>query len=281
MISADIKTKTPVRAESPVRPDQRPPAGSVLREGSAKNGVSSIRGFAADVRSLVRSGRLRLLVPMFTYMVAYLICFMLIEHWNRLHYTVIHTAVDDMIPFVPVFVLPYVMWFPYVLGFVLFLALKHRETYHRVCTCLVIGMTVFVAVSVVYPNIHMLRPETMPVDNAFTKMISMLYLADTPTNLTPSIHVFNSLAVMAGAWQWDWRTDAGRVYAAGIRNAWRTAITTIGMLIILSTMFIKQHSFSDVVIAVGLFLFTYILVYRFGFTFLGSRRRRPVLQRSY
>jgi membrane-associated phospholipid phosphatase len=223
--------------------------------------------------------KLRTLRPMFCYMAAYLVSFMLIEQWNRLHYTVIHTAVDDVIPFVPVFVIPYVLWFPYIIVTLLFLVMKNEEAYHRVCTTLAIGMTVFILVSIVFPNIHLLRPETMPVDNIFTHMISMLYMADTPTNLTPSIHVFNSLAIIASVWNWNWQTDDGHVYTAKVRGFWRAVITALGLMITLSTMLIKQHSFSDVVIATVLFLFTYILVYRFDFMFIGgSRMRRPVLR---
>lgn len=43
-------------------------------------------------------------------------------------------------------------------------------------------------------------------------------------------------------------------------------------------MLIKQHSFSDVVIAGGLFIIIWALVYRFDFVFIGvdRRNRRPV-----
>ena len=223
--------------------------------------------------------KLKLLMPVVVYMIIYLTGFTLIEHWNRLHYTVIHNAADDLIPFVPVFVIPYLLWFPYVLCFGLFLLKYNEEAYHRLATTLAFGMTVFIFVSVIFPNIHLMRPETMPADNVFTRMVSMLYMADTPTNLTPSIHVFNSLAIIASAWNWDWRTDAGHVFTSKVRGFWRFFLTVLGLMITLSTMLIKQHSFSDVVIAAGLFLFTYVLVYRFDFLFIrGNRLRRPVLR---
>ena len=221
--------------------------------------------------------KIKVLTPMVCYMLAYMVSFMLIEHWNRLHYTVIHTVVDDVIPFVPVFIIPYLLWFPYVTFAILFLLMVSEKSYHKLCTVLAIGMTVFIAVSVVFPNIHLLRPESMPVDNAFTRMIGLLYLADTPTNLTPSIHVFNSLAVIGAMWDWDWRTESGKIYSGRVRAFWRAVTTILGLSITLSTMFIKQHSFSDVVIAFALFLFTYILVYRFEFTFIGGSRRAPAL----
>jgi membrane-associated phospholipid phosphatase len=206
-------------------------------------------------------------------MIIYLTSFMLIEHWNRLHYTVIHNAADDLIPFVPVFVIPYLLWFPYILGSVLFLLMVHEDTYRRVCTSLIIGMTAFIAVSIVFPNIHLMRPEVMPAENIFTKMVGLLYLADTPTNLTPSIHVFNSLCVMAGIWDWTWKTDKGKILPAQVRRFSRFFLTILGLLIILSTMLIKQHSSSDVVIAFAFYLITHLCVYRLGFVFGYPQRR--------
>ena len=157
--------------------------------------------------------------------------------------------------------------------------MKNEDAYHRLCTTLAIGMTVFIIVSIIYPNIHLLRPETMPVDNVFTRMISKLYLVDTPTNLTPSIHVFNSLAIIASAWNWNWTTDDGKVFSNRIRSLCRVFLTVLGALITLSTMLIKQHSFSDVVIAIALYLLTHFLVYRLDFVFIhGKRVRRPALR---
>lgn len=226
------------------------------------------------------AGKVRTLMPMICYMLAYLLCFMLIENWNRLHYTVIHTAVDDLIPFYPVFVIPYLMWFPYVIFSSLLLLFKNEKAYHQLCSVLSIGMTIFILVSVIFPNIHLMRPEVMPDNSVFSKLVSLLYTIDTPTNLTPSIHVYNSLAVVAAVWKWDWRTDSGHVYPEAVKAFWRTILTIIGLLISLSTMLIKQHSFEDVVIATVLFSVIYLLVYRFDVLVLGGsgRVRLPALR---
>ena len=207
---------------------------------------------------------------MAAYAVFYLATFALIENWNRLHYTVIHTAVDDMIPFCEVFIIPYLMWFVYAFGFAFYMFLQDEKSYHEVAAFLVIGMTIFLALSVVFPNILLLRPETMPRNNVFTYMVERLYAVDTPTNVTPSIHVYNSLCVMIAVWKTDAKLVRSRVS--------KTAMTVLGFLIILSTMFLKQHSFSDVIIATGLALFSYILVYRLGFVFVGKERRRVIYE---
>ena len=214
--------------------------------------------------------KVKLAVPMAAYAIFYIVTFALIENWNRLHYTVIHTAVDDMIPFCEVFIIPYLLWFVYAFGFMFYLFLQDEKSYHEAAAFLVIGMTVFLAVSIFFPNILILRPETMPRDNIFTRLCESLYAIDTPTNVTPSIHVYNSLCVMIAVW----RTDARLVRSVKSK----IFMTFFGLLIILSTMFLKQHSFSDVIIATGLALFSYILVYRMGFVFVGNRQSRVIYE---
>lgn len=209
--------------------------------------------------------KVRTAVPMALYILFYCVTFAIIENWNRLHYTVIHTAVDDMIPFCEFFIIPYLLWFVYVSGFTFCLFLQDEKSYHETATFLAIGMTVFLAVSIFFPNILILRPQEMPRDNIFTRICLLLYSADTPTNVTPSIHVYNSIAVMIAVW---------KTGAAPFRSkVSKAAMTFLGFMIILSTMFLKQHSFSDVIIATGLSLFSYILVYKMEFVFIGSERR--------
>ena len=214
--------------------------------------------------------KVKLAVPMAAFAVFYCVTFALIENWNRLHYTVIHTAVDDRIPFCELFIIPYLLWFVYCFGFTFYLFLQDEKSYHEVGTFLTIGMTVFLAVSVFFPNILFLRPETMPRYNILTYLCERLYAIDTPTNVTPSIHVYNSLCVMIAVW----KTDAALVRS----RLSKILMTIMGFLIILSTMFLKQHSFSDVIIATGLALFSYILIYRLGFVFIGKKQCRVIYE---
>ena len=214
--------------------------------------------------------RVKVAAPMAAYILFYLVTFYLIENWNRLHYTVIHTTVDDRIPFLPVFIIPYLLWFVYVSGFTLCMLFEDEDSYHQVCTTLVVGMTVFLAVSMFFPNILFLRPETVPGRDVFSYLCRRLYAIDTPTNVTPSIHVYNSICVMIAVW---------RTNAAQMRSLLKKLfMTVLGFLIILSTMFIKQHSFSDVVIATGLAFFSYILVYKMNWVIVGRRQRRILYQ---
>lgn len=185
--------------------------------------------------------------PMIVYIVFYFVCFRLLESAHRISYHVIHTPVDDMIPFAEIFVVPYLVWFPYMFLLVTYLYICDRKSYYRTARILCAGMTLMLVISLLFPNIQNLRPAVMPRDNIFTRMILRLYAADTPTNIFPSIHVFNTLAVIFGLS--GSRTALGRSWTG------KVMYVTVGVLIILSTMLIKQHSLWDVAFA---FVFYYI-----------------------
>lgn len=193
-------------------------------------------------------------IPTLVYFIVYLTWFAYLEKTITRHYTVIHLAVDDHIPFLEIFIVPYLLWFLYIVAVVLFFFFKDKTDYRKVCVFLFTGMTIFLLVSTLWPNGHHLRPVDFPRDNIFTRMVAALYRTDTPTNLWPSIHVYNSLgahfAIMKS------RHFANR---KGIRIGSFVLCTSI----ILSTMFLKQHSAFDVVTAFIMAAVMYSLVYHY------------------
>ena len=193
------------------------------------------------------------------YTAVYLLWFRLVEALPRSSYQVIELALDRKIPFVEEFVLPYVSWFAFVPLGVLLLLKYDREMYDRAVTFLMTGMTVFLLVSTLFPNMQFLRPFILPRENVFTKLIGLLWMVDTPTNVSPSIHVFNTLAILVMIW----KSRAKELKGLRLRLMW----TVWGALIILSTMFIKQHSLLDVLAAFLLAGILYVFVFRYGMVF--------------
>ncbi len=192
-------------------------------------------------------------IPLIIYGVIYMAWFGHLERTVTSHYKVIHVALDDHIPFCEVFVIPYLLWFAYVAVVVMYFFFRDKDDYFRTCTFLFTGMTVFLLVSTLWPNGHHLRPYIMPRDNVFTHLVATLYKADTPTNLWPSIHVYNSLgchiAVMKSR-----RLEKHK----GIR----IGSFILCVSIIMSTMFIKQHSAFDVLTAFIMAAVMYGIVYQ-------------------
>ena len=191
------------------------------------------------------------------YFVAYLILFGYLEQRPVRAYHVVHTVFDDMIPFCEIFIIPYLLWFPYVVMTVVYFLFrnKNKKEYFQLIFNLMMGMTVFLVVSYIYPNVQYLRPAVFPRSNIFTRLVAEIYRTDTPTNILPSIHVFNSLAVYFAIHHCQALKD---------RKWLQRGALILSVLIILSTMFIKQHSVLDVVLAFGLAGILYPVFYMPG-----------------
>ena len=211
-------------------------------------------------------------VPLIIYGIIYLAWFSHLEQTVTSHYRVIHVALDDHIPFCEIFVVPYLLWFAYVAVVVAYFFFRDKDDYFRTCTFLFTGMTIFLLVSTLWPNGHHLRPYIMPRDNVFTHLVSMLYKADTPTNLWPSIHVYNSLGCHIAV------MHSNRLKS---HKGIRIGSLILCVSIIMSTMFIKQHSAFNVATAFILAAAMYGIVYRtdtllnFYHNLQQRRKRKP------
>ena len=172
------------------------------------------------------------------YGLIYMPWFMWLESRSNLPYHVIHVKLDDMIPFVEYFIVPYLLWFVYVAAVFVYLFFKNRREFYQYCIFLFTGMTLFLIVSTLYPNGHLLRPNTFARNNIFTFAVQILYQADTATNIFPSLHVYNSIAAH--------RAVANSETLAGNRLI-RGGSFVLMVSIILATMFLKQHSVLDVI----------------------------------
>lgn len=186
------------------------------------------------------------------YLVVYQIWFVYVERTVTRRFHIVHMAVDDYIPFIEIFIVPYLLWFGYVALAIAWFFFKDVQDFYKICTFLFVGMTVFLVISTVYPNGHYLRPRVFERDNIFISMVKGLYMIDTPTNLFPSIHVYNSLGVHLAVMHSDKLKE----------KKWVRRISFVMMAtIIASTMFLKQHSVFDVVTGCVMALVMYTLVY--------------------
>lgn len=195
-------------------------------------------------------------IPLLAYMAVYLTWFGWLEKTNTKKYWVIHLSVDDYIPFCEIFVIPYLLWFGYVAAVVIYLFFKDKREYYKACIFLCTGMTLFLITSTLWPNGHNLRPAVMPRDNIFTDLIAVLWKADTPTNLWPSIHVFNSMGAHFAI------THSKKLMDSKWGKRIRIGSGILATSIILSTMLIKQHSVFDVMTGLALGAVMYAVVYR-------------------
>ncbi len=175
------------------------------------------------------------------YFALYLPWFALLENRSAGDCVILQLPVDRMIPFCEYFVVPYLLWFPYVGAAVAYLLLKRpRGEYYRFAGVLFGGMTVCLVLYTFFYTGLNLRPAIDPEKNVFTWLVSRVWAVDTSTNVCPSIHVYATLTVQAGLTRCGLEQRHPVIYrASGV----------LAVLIILSTVFLKQHSVLDVACA--------------------------------
>lgn len=173
------------------------------------------------------------------------------------HYHVMHVALDDFIPFNEYFIIPYMMWFLYVAGTIVFFLFRNKEDYYRICTFLFSGMTISLIICTFFHNGTDFRPAIDPGKNIFSGMVAALYQTDTPTNVFPSIHVYNSIGTHIAIM----KSESLKKYP------WVRAGSAILMVsICLSTVFLKQHSVIDMVGAAIMAYVIYGIVYGYNWS---------------
>lgn len=196
----------------------------------------------------------------FLYLLIYMPWFLALEKHVTTHYHVIQIRLDEYIPFIEYFIIPYLLWFVFIVVVFLYFFLTDVQGFYKMAGFMFAGMTIFLIISTLFPNGQDLRPVVFERDNLFVDMVRMLYRADTCTNVFPSLHVFNSLsACIAITESRTLKKHRGICCGAYV----------LAGLIILATVFLKQHSVVDVF---GAALMACIL---YQFVYAPSKKRAP------
>ena len=212
-------------------------------------------------------------LPMVIYGAIYMLCFCALENVRFGHYTLMYVPVDEIIPFNDIFIIPYLFWFLLVPSVLLYLLLYDEPVFRKTCWLLALGMTAFLVISAVYPTMLHLRPYYVPGTDLCARMVRWLYATDPAINVFPSIHVYNTCAVLYGVYQ-----SSGRLFR---KDKFRIAVTSICIAIVMSTLFLKQHSVLDVAgafVMLGGFVF---LIERVGEYFTAWKDNTLVKTKPY
>ena len=174
---------------------------------------------------------LKLLLGWVGYFALYFITEQLIPAENCF---VVHSRLDDIIPFCEWFLIPYVFWYLLIVASLLWFLLYNVEGFKSLQTYIIVTQVVAMIIYILFPNRQDLRPEVFPRDNFLTQCLGFLYRFDTNTNVCPSLHVAYSMGI-ASVW----------LKEKTAHPAWKAFVVVAVVLICLSTMFIKQHSAVD------------------------------------
>lgn len=142
----------------------------------------------------------------------------------------LRSPIDQALPVVPLFVVPYVSLQPFIYGsLVIFLLFRARIFQSAVLSMIATFLVSYIFFAVLQTYVD--RPVLTGGD-VFTKMVRDVYAGDHPFNDFPSLHVSTSTIIAIHWWRF------------GRRYTWPLLIWA--GLIAMSTVMIRQHYVADI-----------------------------------
>ncbi len=143
-------------------------------------------------------------------------------------FTMIKTHWDDWIPFIPEFIYPYYIYFPFML-LVVPISATRLQFYH-VVTAFAVLETTAISTFILLPT-KMIRPSVEPINWTY-QLVYGIFSVDPGYNLLPSLHVGHSVLVS--------------VFFYVYQRRFFVPVFIVAISICLSTIFIKQHYVIDI-----------------------------------
>lgn len=159
---------------------------------------------------------------------------------------------DDKIPFVPIFIFPYVSWYFILFSIPFVLYFYSLPTYALYTMSLLIVVITSGIIYLVYPTTF-IRPEPQG-NNLSTKIVKLVYSNDRKIlSCMPSLHCSLSMLFILAAFT-----------AKNLPLAVKLSVIILSFLIILSTVLVKQHVLIDVISALPLALISWYIAVAIG-----------------
>ena len=155
-----------------------------------------------------------------------------------------------MIPFCEYFAVFYVSWYVLLVFSLAYFFFFDVDSFSKLQIFIIITQLFAMAVYIIWPNRQDLRPAIFERQNLFTWIMGIIYAFDTPTGVCPSLHVAYSLGMWSVWWK---KKNASRL--------WKAVLFIWIVMISVSVLFVKQHSYYDVVAPLPLGLLAEYLVY--------------------
>ena len=128
------------------------------------------------------------------YFPVYVIAFFIIEqHTPTSGYWVTDLPLDNYIPFVPGFAVFYIIWYPLFAAVGIPTMIKDEGAFRRWMYYNMFTLSATLILDVIIPNGQHLRPQGVEATSFGTWIMTIIWAADTPTNVFPSMHVLGCL----------------------------------------------------------------------------------------
>lgn len=163
---------------------------------------------------------------------------------------IVHSTLDDLIPFCEWFVIPYVGWYALIVVSLLYFMLYNIQSFKNLQKFIILCQLIASFCYIVFPTQQLLRPEEFARDNLLTRLMAEIYAFDTNTGVCPSLHVALSIGITS-----TWLKDKTAPLWA------RIFVLVFSLIVILAVSFTKQHSVVDIYCAAAMCLFVEMIVY--------------------
>lgn len=152
--------------------------------------------------------------------------------------------VDDGIPMVPCFAFAYLLWFPLIALFPLFLFFVSENDYAVYQMSIIVSIITSTVIYVFFPTS---MERHIPEEGPFKWLIQLIYTCDFKgSNCSPSLHCAQCYIIFATACLCGMFSAGAMIF-----------ILIVTAAIVVSTVLIKQHALIDVITAVPLAVWSY------------------------
>lgn len=138
--------------------------------------------------------------------------------------------IDDKVPFVSLFVIPYLLYFPLIIGFLYAMVFMPILEAQRAAFALIFNSVVCYVFFIFIPT--QIEEYRIQHSDFFSRLVAKIHKHDKRFNAFPSGHVSYSLICLLFALSWS--------------HIWGVTLLPLVFMIFFSTVFIKQHYVPDI-----------------------------------
>ncbi|KOR26527.1 phosphatase PAP2 family protein [Clostridium sporogenes] len=188
----------------------------------------------------------------------------ILNNSNRKVYTLV-TGFDKAMPFIAAFSVPYMIWYPFIIICLIYMCFRNRNLYYKSLSAIVISLITSYIIFFFFQT-TVPRPEVVGND-IFKSIVKFIYNTDNPYNCFPSIHVITTYIIMRNMLNHEIKNSR-------IINIF---VLILGILIIISTEFIKQHVLFDIIFAIILGEGIYNMINYYGLEMIKKCQQKKYL----
>lgn len=172
----------------------------------------------------------------------------IIGRTNKITPYVVTGTLDSYIPFIKWFIYPYVSWYLLIFLMPLLVSIYDKDAFYKYITFMYLSLLVTLIVYIFAPTI-IIREDINLLNNTLTdRLITHIYNAGSTLASAPSLHVLLAFGFMMPL-----------INGKKVPNIIRIIGVILGLLIILATVFIKQHALIDVVTSIFIVIVCYFI----------------------